>query len=141
MGHSRLSYVPLFDRMVAAWNERDLDEMLTCFADDTVFDGSEFAEGVYRGKDAYRTFVAGFWQVTDYQYSDAYRYGEVGDRAVAVIRGKGAGVGSGLPIDTSFIFSYVLRDGVVAEQKFHSDLDTVPDDLRAALDEQSPEAP
>ena len=133
-----MSAEPLVARIVAAWNKRDLDEMLTCFADDIVFDGTEVAEGTYRGKDAYRTFIAGFWQVADYQYSEDFRFAEVGDRAVAIVRGEGAGVGSGVPIDTEFIFSYALRDGLVAEQKFHSALETVPADLRDRLG-QNPE--
>jgi hypothetical protein len=129
-----------FEGLTAAFNARDAERVLAYYSDDVVFDVTEAAEGIYRGKDEDRRFLERFWEAMDWGYeTERLAAVRIGDSVATLNTAAGSGAISGVPFAGTVVFSYkVTPDGLIAQQKYHRSLDTLSDDLREALRNQQP---
>jgi ketosteroid isomerase-like protein len=123
--------VDVVRRSFEAFNAGDMRALAACWTDDVVFDGSRAMEGVYRGKDACRRFLAGVLESSPIEQSDL-AISRVGERVVVVARARVKGSASGAEAETRLAYVYELRDGLICHQEIHPDADRLLAELDIA---------
>ena len=105
-----------------AINSSDFDRVCACFTDDVVFDGTRIAEGIYQGKASYRSFLEESKRTNAYRFSN-YTLLLDEDTVIAVVDTELVGSRSGASTLGRLGFRYQMRDGLIARQEIHADVD------------------
>ncbi len=103
--------VELVQGIIDALNRGDVDGMLARMDPDfewTPLEASPVA-GVYRGREQVRRYVQDWLSTFESVRLELEDPTEVGDRVVAVVRGRGRGRASGLELDTRFCQVWTVR--------------------------------
>lgn len=116
--------VDVVQRSIEELNSRDFDALMTCFTDDVVFDGSRVMEGTYEGKEAYRRFLEEAMERVDVRHFDVSLL-TAEDRVIALADVRGTGESSGAPLVGRMAYLYEFREGLIARQEIHPDVEAL----------------
>ena len=105
-----------------AWDRGDPDGVVANYASDVEVDASRVMEGVYRGRDAVRSYYVTIFESLGFA-NDDLKLLPTEDKVVALTRLRGVGAASGAEVETPFAYIFVLRDGCVQHVCFYSDPD------------------
>ena len=105
-----------------AWDRADPDGVVANYATDVEVDASRVMEGVYRGRDAVRSYYRTIFESLGFA-NDELELTAAGDEALAVTRLRGVGTASGAEVETPFAYIFTLRNGCVQRVCFYPDPD------------------
>ena len=118
----------------AAWeagNRRDLDAVMSLYAPNVVWDGSNVGIGTFEGSVAVRGFLADMLRAFPTLHAEVEEIGALDDRVViAVVRSEVRPGGSQASVQSRDAVVYELVDGLVVRLANYRDID----DARAAAE-------
>jgi uncharacterized protein len=103
-----------------AWDRGDPDDVVANYASDVEVDASRVADGVYRGREAVRSYYRTVFESLGF-VNDELKLLPAGDKVVAITRLHGVGAASGAEVQTPFAYVFTLRDGCVQHVCFYPD--------------------
>jgi ketosteroid isomerase-like protein len=106
----------VIERGYAAWNRRDLQELLEVISPDFEFwplPGFLDIEKVYRGKEGFKRFFETWWEAWTALDLSVERTEDLGDRVLALVLFDGVGRSSGARVTLSVGHLWSLRDGLI----------------------------
>lgn len=108
----------LLERFAQAWNDHDVDALLTMVTPDCVYDGSTGSElyGVrYQGHDELRHGFSAVWQaIPDARWEDPRHVACGGERAFTEWVFRGTRLSDGTKVDSWGVDLFEFRDGLIA---------------------------
>ncbi len=108
----------LLDDIINAYNARDVDTIMSFFAEDAIFDsavGTSMHGGRFEGKAAIREAISNAFEIVERLHYTAQDVNIVGDKAYCEIRRKSA-LKSGELIDILMVDVITFRDGLMVHK-------------------------
>ncbi len=112
--------VKIVSECFSAWDRGDPDGVVANYASDVEVDASRVMEGVYRGRDAVRSYYGTIFESLGFA-NDDLKLLPADDKVVAITRLRGVGTASGAEVETPFAYIFTLRDRCVQQVCFYPD--------------------
>jgi ketosteroid isomerase-like protein len=106
----------LLQRLVAAWNDSDVEAFVMLFEPDceVVFPPDVPEPGPFHGHAELRQWVRTFLSAWDTHHAEIVEIVEAADTVVAVLHQVGRGAGSGIEMDETDANVFAIRSGRIA---------------------------
>lgn len=104
--------------------------MFECFHEDCVFDASRVGEGIYEGKESYRSFLQGTLETVRPRH--VVTLDAAGEHVLATGKLIGVGQTSGAEIEMPVAYVYRMDQRRILHQTIYPDRDQAAEDFREA---------
>ena len=105
------------ERGVEAFNARDLETFFACFHSDVVYRNrtDEPEVRLYEGFDAFKAYAETWLEAFDDLRIAVQEWVDLGHQVVEVAELRGRGTATGAPVQGTYVFLWLMRDGRVIE--------------------------